>query len=144
MKHMKRLMIIVVLVMVSLQLAACGSKAAEPAAEEGPAQVEHLQGANPTRITLTEDAAKRLDIQTVAVTDGQSGTIIPYAAVLYDIEGHTWTYTNPEPLVFVRTPITVDHVENGQAFLSAGPSSGSVVTVGAEELYGSETEFEEE
>ena len=32
-----------------------------------PATVEHLEGAEPTRVTLTEDAAKRLDIQTAAV-----------------------------------------------------------------------------
>ncbi len=65
---------IFILIAASLLLSACGQKQEEAVAEEGgPAKVEHLEGAEPTRVTLTEDAAKRLDIQTVAVrdTDGQ-------------------------------------------------------------------------
>jgi hypothetical protein len=64
---------------------------------------------------------------------------------VYDSEGKTWTYINPQPLVFVRHPITVDSIKGDQAILSDGPDSGTaVVTVGAEELFGSETEFAEE
>ncbi len=101
------------------------------------------------RVTLTEAAATRLDIQTAAIRDvvvnGTRRKVIPYAAVLYDTEGATWTYTNPEPLVFVRYRIEVDYIEGDLAILSAGPPSGSaVVTVGAQELYGAEVEFEEE
>jgi hypothetical protein len=143
--------IVVLLITAGMLLSACGEKPAETAAtgEEGPVKVEHLDGAEPTRLTLTADAAERLDIQTATVSDagakGAQQIVIPYAAILYDTQGDTWVYTNPTPLTFVRTPITVDHIEGGQAFLSAGPATGSaVVTVGAEELYGSETEFEEE
>jgi hypothetical protein len=65
--------------------------------------------------------------------------------VLYDTEGKTWTYTNPEPLVFVRHLVTIDHIDGDKAFLADGPPAGTkVVTVGAAELYGSEFEFEEE
>ena len=142
MKHMNRLLVVVLIIAGSL-LSACGARSAEGNATEetGPAKVEHLDGAQPTRVTLTEDAAKRLDIQTATV----DGDVIPYAAILYDTEGNTWVYTNPKPLTFMRSPITVDHIDGDKAFLSKGPSSGSlVVTTGAEELYGSETEFEEE
>lgn len=142
MKYINRWTVIV-LVVAGLLLAACGSRAAdiEVTTEEGPAKVEHLNGAQPTRVTLTEDAAKRLDIQTAPA----QGDAIPYAAVLYDTEGNTWVYINPKPLVFVRSPVIVDHIEGGQAFLSKGlPAGSTVVTTGAEELYGSETEFEEE
>jgi len=139
-----------VLLVACLQLAACSrtSGAAEDAGP-GPAAVEHLEGAQPTRVTLTEAAATRLDIQTAAIRDvvvnGTRRKVIPYAAVLYDTEGATWTYTNPEPLVFVRYRIEVDYIEGDLAILSAGPPSGSaVVTVGAQELYGAEVEFEEE
>ncbi len=138
------------LLVACLQLAACSrtSGAAEDAGP-GPAAVEHLEGAQPTRVTLTEAAATRLDIQTAAIRDvvvnGTRRKVIPYAAVLYDTEGATWTYTNPEPLVFVRYRIEVDYIEGDLAILSAGPPSGSaVVTVGAQELYGAEVEFEEE
>lgn len=141
MKHINRWFILVLMI-AGLVLSGCGARATEgETPEKSPAKVEHLQGANPTRVTLTEDAAKRLDIQTApAQVDA-----IPFAAVLYDTEGHTWVYTNPESLVFLRTPVVIDHVEGDQAFLSkALPNGSKVVTIGAEELYGSETEFEEE
>ncbi|SRR6266498_365368 len=132
------------LIVVCLQLlTACGKSAADGGLtdEESPTKIEHLKGVDPTRVTLTADAAKRLDIQTAPA----QGDAIPYAAVLYDTEGNTWVYTNPEPLIFVRSAVTVDHIEGDQAFLVKGlPSGSAVVTIGAEELYGSETEFEEE
>lgn len=149
MKHTYR-WLFVMLFIVGLQLVACSGSPAETATEEdSPVKVEHLDGAEPTRLTLTEDAAKRLDIQTATVqtmqVGGNSGMVIPYAAILYDTEGNTWTYTNPEPLIFVRSPIIVDHIEGDKAYLTAGPPSGSsVVTIGATELFGSESEFEEE
>jgi len=140
----------VILLFACLPLAAC-KQTAETATDEeaGPAKVEHLDGAEPTRVTLTEDAARRLDIQTDSIRDMQIGgsqhKVIPYAAVLYDTEGNTWTYSSPEPLVFVRHRIVVDRIEGEMAVLTEGPAAGtSVVTVGAQELYGSELEFEEE
>lgn len=140
MKHINPWFIFVLMI-AALLLSACGGQIPVTGEEESPAKVEHLDGAEPTRVTLTEDAAKRLDIQTAPI----QGNIIPYAAVLYDTEGRTWVYTNPKPLTFVRSPVTVDHIEGDEAFLSKGPAAGSVVvTTGAEELYGSETEFEEE
>jgi len=141
MKYINAL-IVLVLMITSLLLSACGAPSEEAAPEEeSPAQVEHLDGAQPTRVTLTEDAAQRLDIKTVPA----EANVIPYAALLYDTEGNTWVYLNTEPFVFVRSPVTVDHIEGGKAFLSKELASGSVVvTTGAAELYGSETEFEEE
>jgi hypothetical protein len=67
--------------------------------------------------------------------------LVPHAAVLYDPKGNTWVYTNPEPLVFVRHPISVDYIDADLAVLSDGPPPGAkVVTVGVAELFG--TEFE--
>ena len=111
--------------------------------------VEELTGAEPTRETLTEDAVKRLDLQTAEAHDaevnGAKRTVIPYASIIYDTEGATWVYLNPEPLTFVRHPITVDNIKGDQAFLAdALPSGSAVVTVGVAELYGAESEFEEE
>jgi len=133
-------------------LALAGCRATEEMAvdeEGGPAKVEHLDGAEPTRVTLTEEASKRLDVQTGTVrdmeVDGKTRRVIPYAAVLYDTEGNTWTYTCPEARVFVRHRIVVDYIDGELAILSEGPPPGTaVVIVGAEELYGSELEFEEE
>jgi hypothetical protein len=140
----------VVLVLACLLLSACGQSSNATTAEEShPVKIEHLEGKTPTREILTEEAAKRLDIQTAEVRDtavnGVQRMVVPYAAILYDTEGATWVYTNPEPLTYVRHPITVDQIKGDEALLSDGPPSGSaVVTVGAEELYGAEFEFQEE
>ncbi|MFN8444077.1 MAG: hypothetical protein U0175_25065 [Caldilineaceae bacterium] len=140
--------IIPFLLLASLLLAACGAGGEQAAEESSPATVEHLEtGPDATKITLTEDAAKRIDVQTVAVSDLNGGKekSIPYAAVLYDTEGKTWTYTMPEALTYLRSPITVDRIDGDVAILSEGPPAGQlVVTTGATELYGAEEEFEEE
>ena len=138
------------LLTVCLLLSACGQAPADTATEENhTVTVEELTGEEPTRETLTEDAAKRLDIQTATANDvevnGAKRTVIPYASIIYDTEGATWVYLNPEPLTFVRHPVTVDDIKGDQAFLSdALPSGSAVVTVGVAELYGAESEFEEE
>jgi hypothetical protein len=135
-----------------LPLASC-QKAADTAADDEhevkPATVEHLKGPQPTRVTLTEDAARRIDVQTAHVADtqvaGEKRKVIPYASVLYDVNGDTWTWINSSPLTFVRTPIKIDSIDGDKAVLTDGPDPGAlVVTVGATELFGSETEFEEE
>lgn len=140
------------LVAACLPLASC-NQAPESAADEEteikPAIVEHLKGPEPARVTLTGDAAKRLDIQTAPVTDsqvaGQERKVIPYAAVLYDTHGAAWTWINPKSLTFVRHPIAIERIDGDKAVLSNGPEPGTlVVTVGAAELFGSEMEFEEE
>jgi hypothetical protein len=52
---------------------------------------------------------------------------------------------NVGPLQYERQAITVDSIEGDQVFLSDGPEAGAnVVTLGATELFGSESEFEEE
>ena len=72
-------------------------------------------------------------------SNGKSHNVIPYAAVIYDTEGNTWVYTNPEPLVFVRQPIVVDYIEGDRAVLAEGIASGTqVVTIGSSELLGAE------
>jgi hypothetical protein len=141
---------VVVLLSACLLISACGQSPEATTTEENPnVTVEDLTGTEPTRETLSEDAAKRLDIQTVVAHDadvnGAKRTVIPYAAVIYDTTGATWVYLNPEPLTFVRHPITVDDIKGDQAFLSdALPADSAVVTVGVAELYGAESEFEEE
>jgi hypothetical protein len=108
-----------------------------------PARVERVEGTNVSRVVLTGEAAKRLNVQTTAVSAeaiaGTPRTVISYAAVIYDRSGQTWTYTNPEPLVFVRQRITVQTIHADRAILSDGPAAGTtVVTSGAAELYGTE------
>ena len=126
---------IVVVLLASLGLSACGQA---PAVPEG--AVEGATG-NPLQVTVSEEAAERLGIETTQVKQGQAGrTAVPYAAVLYDANGDTWVYTNPEHLVFVRTQIKVNKIVGDVADLVEGPPSGTlVVTVGLAELFGAET-----
>ena len=227
---------------VSLLLAACGGASATPD-ETKPAQVVPIEGSDFSRVTLSERAAERLDIQTAPVRESvvdrtllaggevvtipesepdhhttvwvrvtlsegelndvargeparvfamrgdEAGTgllvqaveppplesdptfgalyyvaderglepgqsvrielplsgsetnrlVLPYASVIYGPTGATWTYTNVEPLVFVRHSITIDYIDGDVAVLIDGPAIGTeVVTVGATELYGTE------
>jgi hypothetical protein len=141
--------VIAALIVVALALTGCSDTSAQ---DEGGssdvATVEPIEGSDVARVTLSEDAARRLDITTAPITElggGTARTAMPYAAVLYDPNGDTWAYTNPEPLVFVRSPITVVTIEGNRAVLSAGPAAGTqVVTVGAAELLGTEYEVGEE
>jgi hypothetical protein len=96
-----------------------------------------------------EDTANRglTPGQDVHVRVAQPGSgapqkVIPYSAVFYDVHGNTWAYVNPEPLVFVRQPIDVEHIEGDVAVLKEGSAvDGAVVTAGAAELWGIESEF---
>jgi hypothetical protein len=141
---------VVALLSACLLLSACGRAPEAATTEENPnIKVEQLDGQEPTREIVTEDAAKRLDLKMATVSaaqvNGAQKTVIPYASIIYDTEGATWVYLNTEPLTFVRHRVNVDDIKGDQAFLSdALPSGSAVVTVGAEELYGAESEFEEE
>ena len=130
----------VVLILATSLVAACGGQATEEPAASGPATVESVKGTETSRVTLTKDAARRLDVQTAAVSaTGAAGTQIPYGAVLYDPNGDTWAFVNLEGRTFVRESITVDRIEGDRAFLKAGPAVGAkVVTVGGAEIYGAE------
>jgi hypothetical protein len=84
---------------------------------------------------------QRVRVELPLFGSGMKRKLVPHAAVLYDPKGNTWVYTNPEPLVFVRHPISVDYIDGDLAVLSDGPPPGAkVVTVGVAELFG--TEFE--
>jgi hypothetical protein len=129
---------------VSLLLTACSVQAQDASTEVQPAVLEPIEGTEFNRVVLSEKAAERLDIQTTPVRNEQvNGTermVIPYGALIYDLEGATWVYVSPEPLTFVREAITVDHIEGDKVVLIDGPSIDTeVATVGVPELYGIDT-----
>jgi hypothetical protein len=135
---------LVALVVAGLQLAGCGQTASVAANKIQPATVEKIDGSDFNRVKLTEKAAQRLAIQTAPIgeeqVNGAQRKVIPYAAVVYGLKGETWTYTNPEPLTFIRQPITIDYIEGNKVVLVDGPASGTaIVTVGVAELYGTDT-----
>ena len=127
------------ILVIALPLAACSEEnaAAEP---DPPAAVEEIAGSELSRITLTDRAMERLGVETATVEQHGSRSTIPYAAVIYASDGTTWTYTSPEANVFVRAEVVVDRIDGNTAVLNDGPEAGTVVvTLGAAELYGTET-----
>jgi hypothetical protein len=135
---------IVALILAALALAACGQTPPASATKIQPATVEKIDGTEFNRVTLTEKAAQRINVQTTPVREeqvnGAQRKVIPYAAVIYGLKGETWTYTSAGQLSFVRQPITVDYIDGDKAILVDGPPAGTaVVTVGAPELYGADT-----
>jgi hypothetical protein len=106
-----------------------------------------VKGTDVSRITLSEEAARRIALRTTAVMADETAAHfidIPYSAVLYAADGQTWTYVNEKPLTFMRHRISVDRIEGNVAILSAGPPIGTkVATVGVAVLFGSETDVGE-
>ena len=101
-----------------------------------PARVVPVAGSSIPRLELTRGAVQRLGIQTRPVAAAAPGTagaseVIPYAAVVYDTDGSSWTYVETAADTYVRQPITVTVIRGNAALLSAGPPVGApVVTVG--------------
>lgn len=145
MRHSKRWLAILGLLVALPQLSACTQTAAEGTSGEEPATVEQIEGSEDvSRLTLTPKAVERLGIQTTPLREekvaGEQRKVVPYGAVLYDADGKTSVYVTSAPNVYVREPITVELIEGDRAILSAGPAVGTVVvSVGAAELYGTET-----
>ena len=143
-------LVVGVLIIAGLLVSACSVRADRPKKIE-PAHVEKVEGTELNRLTLTARAAERIGIQTATVRDAPpsarraaSGNemqrkVVPYAAVIYGLNGETWVYISPEPLLFVRQPVSVDYIEGDTVVLSDGPPLGTVVvTAGAAELFGIE------
>lgn len=140
---MKQIARSALLLAAGLMVAACGSSTVDITPTQPPLTIEEHEGSETGRLTLSALAASRLGIETAPVTDrtlaGTTRLVIPYAAVLYDADGTTWAYTSPEPLIYTRASITVERIEGGDAILSNGPATGSlVVIVGGAELWGAE------
>ncbi|MCI0694779.1 hypothetical protein L0337_22580 [candidate division KSB1 bacterium] len=132
---------VVMLIMAGLQLSACQQKPDTPA-QIDPTKVEYT-GEALHRVRLTAKRAEELGIKTAQVREekisGKLRKVIPTTAVVYDQHGNTWTFKNPDSLVFVRERISVDHIDGDLAVLSNGPSVGAaVVTAGAHKLFSDE------
>jgi hypothetical protein len=123
-----------------LLLAACGSGSSASSDQAYPAVVEPIDGTDLSTITITQQAAQRLDLKTTAVKAGSGGSTVPYSAVLYGPDGTTWVYMSPEPLNFVRAPIVIKTINGNTVVLSKGPAVGTqVASLGVTELFGAES-----
>jgi hypothetical protein len=129
----------VMLIVAGLQLSACQQKADEPTPMVPTTRGEY-SGPALHRVRLTAKRADELGIQTAPVREekisGKLCKVIPAIAVVYDQQGNTWTFKNPDSLVFVRERISVDTIKGDLAVLVEGPAAGTaVVTAGAARLF---------
>jgi hypothetical protein len=122
-----------------LLLSGCRDVATEEEVGYEPSKVEPIKGSELSRVILTEDAARRIGLDTTPVTSRGERTVVPESAVWVDVNGDEWVYTNPETLVFIRARVVVDRYDEGSAFLSDGPAPGTAVaSIGVPQLIGSE------
>jgi len=129
-----------------LVLTGCGVSAATPP-DERPSTLEAVPGSDVQKVVLTESAEEAVGIRTAAVTPAPAagGLVLPYGAVLYYLDGSTWTYTQTAPRTYLRVPITVASITGDTANLTAGPPVGSeVVVTGSTELLGAELRIDGE
>ncbi len=145
-KYQRAVLIFITFAILLLLLLNRSTKTSPAPAKTEPAKVETIKGNELNRVTLTEKAAQRLDIKTVPVREematrsGNLQTVVPYSSVIYGLNGETWVYVSPKPLVFVRQAITIEYIEGDIAVLSEGPAPDAmVVNVGVAELYGIDT-----
>jgi RND family efflux transporter MFP subunit len=69
--------------------------------------------------------------------------VVPWSAVMTDINGGTWVYENTAEHTYVRRRVQVRYVLDNVAALETGgpPVGANIVTAGAVELYGTEFGF---
>ena len=83
---------------------------------------------------------QRAQVEVSLVGDKGPQLTVPVAALLYDLNGNTWIYINPEPLQFLRVPVVVDYILEDTVVLLEGPPAGTkVAVVGVAELHGADT-----
>src|SRR4029079_5174663 len=57
--------------------------------------------------------------------------VVPWSAVMHDINGGTWVYENTAPHTFVRRRVQVKYIVDDLAALETGPAPGAkIVTAG--------------
>jgi hypothetical protein len=124
-------------------LAACAEIEVPLAEPYEPAHLESTGPDQPARVILTDEAQRRIQLQTTLVRPHGADVSVDQAALVYDKKGKPWVFTVIGPLTYVRAAVGIKQVTgDNQMILSSGPPAGTeVVTVGAIELWGTELEI---
>jgi RND family efflux transporter MFP subunit len=74
--------------------------------------------------------------------DNKAPLVVPWSAVVLDVQGGTWVYVSMGKRTYARHRVRVARVVDNQAVLTDGPPAGTkVVTHGTQELFGTEVGF---
>jgi hypothetical protein len=104
-----------------------------------PAKVGSATAAGVKPVTFTAEGARRIGLETSAISEADGRLVVDHAALIYDSSGRSWVYAVSEPLTYLRAAVKITETDQGRVFLAEGPVVGTaVVTVGAAQLYGEE------
>jgi hypothetical protein len=139
MKPLRLLLVVITVIAVPL-LCSCGGAISDAyVIEDDPGHVEAIGDAN--LVTVTDQAADRLQIETAPVSRSRQGLVVPVEAVFVDTAGVWWVYEAHGQNEYMRAEIDLMGFQGGRTLLRSGPPVGTeVVTVGVAELYGIEEE----
>jgi hypothetical protein len=128
-----------VAVAATASLAACAEIELPLAEPYEPAHLESTGPEQPARIILTDEAQRRVQLQTTKVRLEDGDLEVEHAALVFDKKGKPWVFTVVGPLTYVRAPVKIKEIDDELMILVSGPPPGTeVVTVGAMELWGTE------
>jgi hypothetical protein len=132
----------VVAVAATVSLAGCAEIEVPLAEPYEPAHLESTGPDQPARIILTDEAQRRVQLQTTKVRLEDGDLEVEHAALVFDKKGKPWVFTVVGPLTYVRAPVKIKEIDDELMILVSGPPPGTeVVTVGAIELWGTELEI---
>jgi RND family efflux transporter MFP subunit len=78
----------------------------------------------------------------IPLAESHESAVVPWSAIVFDVNGGTWVYVQTAPRTFTRRRVTVQYTLGDDAVISNGPPAGTpVVTAGVQELFGAETGF---
>jgi hypothetical protein len=110
--------------------------------ETYPYKVTPIEGSEVQRVTIADETAALLPVETTAVSRAGKRKVVPHAALIYNPDGDSFVYTKPKAQTYVRAPVKVVRVEGDEAVLSDGPPAATtIVTTGAAELLATEYEI---
>ena len=76
---------------------------------------------------------------TVPLGDDEESLVVPFSAVVHDVQGGAWVYEKSGPRSYTRRRVQLRHVVGGLAALAGGVKPGAnVVATGVAELFGTE------
>lgn len=125
-------------------LTACAA-VEENESKYAPTEVTPLKGRDDAaQVKLTPESAARADVQTSEIRKLGQRTSMPYSALIYDDDGHTWTFVVSNPYTYIRDPVRIVRIAGDRVILASGPAVGTkIVTTGAAEIYSAEFGVEE-
>jgi hypothetical protein len=75
----------------------------------------------------------------ISLTTAKDSLVVPWSAVVHDINGGSWVYQLVGPRTYARRAVQVTSVNGDSAALASGPAADSVIVItGVAELFGTE------